>query len=186
MLSGVNMNSSSDEKWHLLQEYIWYLFTYVYILFNFCAWYMINTRTFRGSWRGLWVRSRGVQNATGWVGSGKLRKCSKSHGSGRVASRGVHISWVGSGRVKSFSNLTGRVRSGQEVGGDENLTGRVRSWSARSGSLAGRASMTRELFSTDPRVGPVHSARGPEAWIIPPFSYRKVSLVPILSIIRTR
>ena len=84
--------------------------------------------------------SRGVQNVTGRVGSGRVRKLSKSHGSGRVGSgqevsvkshgsgrvgsgqevfkshvlgrvgsRGFQILRFGSGRVKSFSNLTGRV-----------------------------------------------------------------------------
>ena len=63
---------------------------------------------------------------------------------------------------QEFFNSHGPGRVGSR--GDEKLTGRVRSWPARSGSLAGRASMTRELFSTDesdPRVGPTaHSARG--------------------------
>ena len=51
--------------------------------------------------------SHGVQNVTG-----------------RVGSRGFQIPWVGLGRVKSFSNITGRVGSGQKV---MKLTGRVRS-----------------------------------------------------------
>ena len=38
------------------------------------------------------------------VGSNRVGNCSKCHGSGRV----------GSGRVKSFSNLTSRVGSGRE------------------------------------------------------------------------
>ena len=70
--------------------------------------------------------------------AGRVTCCSKCHGSGRVES----------GRVKRFSNLVGRVRSGQEyfkshgsgrVGsrGDEKLTREI----------SGRASMTRELFS---------------------------------------
>ena len=46
---------------------------------------------------------RGVQNVTGRAGSG------------RVGSIVLQISRVGSGRVKNFSNLGGRVRSGQEV-----------------------------------------------------------------------
>ena len=92
---------------------------------------------------------------------GRVRNCSEAHGSGRV----------GSGRVKRFSNLVGRVRSGQgrlkspgsgRLGsrGNERLTRRIRSRPARNGSLAGRVRITRELFSTDPRVGPTRSARG--------------------------
>lgn len=89
---------------------------------------------------------------------------------------------VWSGRVKRCSNLAGRVRSGQdffdshwsgrigsgrfffkphgsdqvESKSDKKLTGRV------NRSLAGRASTTCELFSANPRVGPVHSAREPD------------------------
>ena len=44
------------------------------------------------------------------VGSSRVRRCSKCHGSGRVGSTSFQISWVGSGRVKRFSNLTGRGR----------------------------------------------------------------------------
>ena len=55
--------------------------------------HMVITRNFRGSGHGVFKMSR--------VGSGRVRKCSKSHGSGRVGSRGYQISWVGSGRVKS-------------------------------------------------------------------------------------
>ena len=39
----------------------------------------------------------------------------KCHGSGRVGSRGFKISRVGSGGVKRFQNLAGRVELGQEV-----------------------------------------------------------------------
>ena len=39
----------------------------------------------------------------------------KSHGSGGVGSRNFEISRVGSGRVKRFYILAGRVGSGQEV-----------------------------------------------------------------------
>ena len=46
---------------------------------------------------------------------GRVRNCSKAHGSGRVGSRGFQIWWVGSDRVKDVSNLPGRVGSGQEV-----------------------------------------------------------------------
>ena len=49
------------------------------------------------------------------VGSGRVRRCSESHGWGQVGSRGFQISRVRSGRVKRFSNLTGRVESGHEV-----------------------------------------------------------------------
>ena len=92
---------------------------------------------------------------------------------------------VGSGLVKRFSHLAGLVRSGQEcfqshwsghvgssvfqiplsgpVGsrGDGKLTGRVRSCHdpQRNGSLAGLASMARQLFSADPAVEPAHPAR---------------------------
>ena len=43
------------------------------------------------------------------AGSGRVRKCSNSHGSGRVY-RFSNLA----GRVKSYSNLTGRVGSGQD------------------------------------------------------------------------
>ena len=39
---------------------------------------------------------------------------SEGGGSGRVGSRGFEISWVRSGRVRRFSNLTGRVGLDQE------------------------------------------------------------------------
>ena len=115
-----------------------------------CLCHTTNSRALRGSWPNPGIGSRVVQNVTG-----------------RVGSRGFLISRVGSGRVKSFSNLTGRTGSDQEffkshgstqVGsrGHEKLTGRVRSRPARNRSLADRASMTRELFSTDLGVGPAH------------------------------
>ena len=53
-------------------------------------------------------------HGSGRIGSGQ-EVFKISDGSGRVGSRGFQISWVGSGRVKTFSNLTGRVGSGQEV-----------------------------------------------------------------------
>ena len=71
----------------------------------------------------------------------------KSHGSGPVSSRDFQISRVGSDRVKRC---------------DEKLTGPVRLLPARNGSLAGRGSMTPELFSADPWGGPAHAARGPD------------------------
>ena len=64
---------------------------------------------------------------------------------------------AGEGRVKNFSNLTGRVRSGQEV----IKSSRVGSGHdpVRNGSPAGRASMTRKLVFADSRVGPAHPVR---------------------------
>ena len=50
----------------------------------------------------------GVRNVTGWVGSGQQRCNSRG-------SRGFQISWVGSGRLKMLSNLTGRVGSDQDI-----------------------------------------------------------------------
>ena len=91
------------------------------------------------------------------VGSGQDRTCSKCHGSGRVESISFQISWVGSGRVKRLSNLTGRVGSGQE---DFKSHGSGRVMTRRYGSFAGPVTMTRELFSADPRVGPADLARG--------------------------
>ena len=49
----------------------------------------------------------------------RVRKRSVSRGSGRV--KMFQISRVGSGRVKTFSNLSGRVRSGQEVMNDSRV-----------------------------------------------------------------
>ena len=93
------------------------------------------------------------------VGSGRVKRCSKCHGSGRVGSTTFQISRVGPGRIKRFSNITGRVGSGPEVFKSRG-SGRVGSWPVRYGSLAGRDPMTRELFSADPRVGPADLARG--------------------------
>ena len=41
--------------------------------------------------------------------------------------------------------------------------------------------MTGELFSTDPRVGPAHSARVSDTLITSPSLTQKASLVPILN-----
>ena len=100
-------------------------------------------------------QEKNVKNVTGRVGSGRL------------VTKGSPISRVGSDRVKSFSNFTGRVESGHEnfkshgsgqagSEGDEKLAGWLRSSPARNGPPAGRVSMTRELFSADPRVWPAH------------------------------
>ena len=59
--------------------------------------------------------SRVNRNLAGRVGSRRVRRCSKSHGSWRVVSGGFQISRVESSRVRSSSNLAGRVRSGQDV-----------------------------------------------------------------------
>ena len=75
---------------------------------------------------------------------------------GRVRSGQEFFKTHGSGRIKSFSNLTGRLKLGQEV----MRSSRVGSGHDENGSFAGRASMTRELVSADPRVGPAHPARG--------------------------
>ena len=53
------------------------------------------------------------QNLAGRVGSGD--DILKSHGLGRVGSRGFKISRAGSGRVNRLQNLAGQVGSGQEV-----------------------------------------------------------------------
>ena len=68
---------------------------------------------------------------------------------------GFKTSRVGSGRVGS-----------RGVG---KLMGRVRLRPARNGSLAGRASMTRKLFSADPWFEPTHPARGPDIRTLPAF-----------------
>ena len=105
-----------------------------------------------GSGHGVFKMSRvgSCRVVSGRVESSRVGKCSKSHESGRVGSgqvgvqnlkgrveyRGFQISWVRPGRVKSSSNLTGRVGSrffkpngsGQAGSrGDEKLIGRVRS-----------------------------------------------------------
>ena len=113
----------------------------------------------RGSGHGVLTMSR--------VGSGRVRKCSKSHGSGRVRSGQKFFKIHGSGRVKNFSNLRGRVRSGREVmkssrvrSGQEVMQNSRVGSGHEHGSLAGRASMTREFFSADPWARPAHPARG--------------------------
>ena len=93
------------------------------------------------------------------VGSGQEVFSISRVGSGRVGSRGFQISWIGSGRVKSFSNLTGRVGSGQEVMKSSPVGS---GHDPREAGHRGRASMTCELFFTDPRLGPAHLARGSE------------------------
>ena len=80
-------------------------------------------------------------------------------GSGRVGSTSFQISRVGSGRVKRFSNLMGRVGSGRGVFKSPR---RVWSgWVMRCSKCHGssRVTMTRELFSANPRVGPAGLAR---------------------------
>ena len=49
--------------------------------------------------------------------AGRVTGCSKCHGLGPVGSRSVQnlTGRVGSGRVKEFSNIKGRVRPSQEV-----------------------------------------------------------------------
>ena len=92
------------------------------------------------------------------VVSGRVRRWSKCHGSVRVGSTSFQISRVGPSRVKRFSNFVGRIGSGHEVfkmsrvgsGHDPRDTGHSR----------GRVTMTRELFSADPRVGPADLTRG--------------------------
>ena len=87
------------------------------------------------------------------VRSGRVKTFSNL--AGRVGSRSFQISRVGLGWVKKFSNVIGRIRSGQEVlkisgvwsGHDPRETGHSRV------GPAGRASMSGELFSSDPRVG---------------------------------
>ena len=125
--------------------------------------------------------SGGLQYVTGRVGSVRVRKCSKCHGSGRVGqevfeSRGssqagtifFQISRVGSGRVGSrFSNLTDRIRS----------------CPARNESLTGRASMTHELASAEPQIGPAHPARGSDTKYARVLAQLKASLQCPYSII---
>ena len=72
------------------------------------------------------------------VGSGRVRRCSTCQvGSGQVGSGQEVFKCHGSGRVKEFSNIPGRVRSGHEVfkisqvgsGHDPRDTGHSRVWS---------------------------------------------------------
>ena len=126
----------------------------------------------------LGIHSPSSRNQSGlFVGhdptTSRVEKCSKSHESSRARSSIFQVSRVGPGRVKIVLESHGsgrvgstffqisRVRSGR-VGsrGDEKLTVRVRSRPARNGSLVGRATMTHESFSADPRVGPTRPTRG--------------------------
>ena len=59
----------------------------------------------RGSGEGAFQISR--------VASGRVKKCSKVHGSGRVGLQGLQISPVGSGQVRSRFFRTSRVGSGR-------------------------------------------------------------------------
>ena len=55
--------------------------------------------------------------AGNFQGFSRVTGCSKFHGSGRVGSgqEVFKITRVGLGRIKRFSNIAGRVRSGQEL-----------------------------------------------------------------------
>ena len=117
-----------------------------------------------------------------WKKPGLFTGHDPTRGSGQG---GFKISRVGSGRVITFENLTGRVGSGQEdfkisrVGSGrvkrlQHLAGRVGSGQevfkiSRVGSsldprdtghFAGQAIMTRELLWADPRVKPADLAGG--------------------------
>ena len=58
-------------------------------------------RAFHESWSGLRAESEGFQKRYTRVKSGRAKRCSESHGTGRV----------GTGRARRFSNLTGGVTS---------------------------------------------------------------------------
>ena len=82
------------------------------------------------------------------MGSGGFRSLTGSGrvGSGRVGSRGFEISRVGSGRVRSRGFELSLVGSDQDP--------------RDTSHVMGRATLTRELCSSDPRVGPVDLTRG--------------------------
>ena len=102
---------------------------------------------------------------------------SKSRGSGRVGSTHFTISRVGSGRVKRFQNLAGRVGSGQEAS-EYRGSGRVGSRGFKISPVGSGRVMTREIRVSrgsshhDPRVV-FRLTRGsnPRIWPAdPPFS----------------
>ena len=91
------------------------------------------------------------------IGSGRVRRCSKSHGSGWVESRDFQniTGQVGSGRVRRFSILAGRVLWSQEVSKSHG-SGRVGSGGFQN--LAVRAVSGRDI-SKVPRVRLGHTPR---------------------------
>ena len=126
---------------------------------------------------------------------GRVRKFSKPHRSGWVGSTSFENSRVGSGRVGSSRVGSGRVGSGRVKSGRvnrfTNLAGRVGSRcfeNSRVGSghdprdtghVTGRATLTRELYFSDPRVGPVDLTRGSKT-LKPYYSYPRASAVLLL------
>ena len=83
------------------------------------------------------------------VGSGRVgsyQEVFKSHGSGLVGSISFQISRGGSGRVGPRSSRNSRAGSGHDPRDTDHVTD--------------RATLTRELFGSDPRVGPTYLTRG--------------------------
>ena len=110
------------------------------------------------------------------VGSDRARNISKSLGSGRLGSRGFQISWIGSSRVNRFTNLTGRVGSGQEFFKSHGSSqGRTRKKRVTRGS----GNMNREQLSADPPGRTRASGSRIRHLKHFPLSYPKASLVPI-------
>ena len=104
------------------------------------------------------------------VGSSRVRRCSICHGSGRVGS--TSFKSLGSGRVGSRffkSHGSGQVGSkGFQISRASRVESSVFKMSRvgsghdprDTGHSRGRVTMTRELFSADPRVGPADLTRG--------------------------
>ncbi|CAM9124236.1 unnamed protein product, partial [Laminaria digitata] len=90
-------------------------------------------------------RVKRVRNITGRVGSGQ--EVLKYRGSGRVGSRFFQISRVGLSWVIGGFQIS-RVGSGHDPRDTDHVTG--------------RATLTREFFSSDPRTGPADLTRGPD------------------------
>ena len=93
--------------------------------------------------------NQALQNLTGRVGSGRVgsyQEVFKSHGSGLVRSISFQISRGGSGRVGPRSSRSSRAGSGHDPRDTDHVTD--------------RATLTRELFGSDPRVGPTYLTRG--------------------------